>query len=125
IAVSVVVSLTLTPMLASRFLERESEHHGRIYRAIERMFEMLVNGYERGLDVVLRHRFITLMTFFATIALTAVMFVAIPKGFFPTQDTGLITAIMEAAQDVSPTEMKRLQQIGRASCRERGARGVA
>ena len=66
IAVSVLVSLTLTPMLASRFLTRESTQHGRIYVAIERMFEALVNGYERGLNVVLRHRFITLMTFFAT-----------------------------------------------------------
>ncbi len=110
IAVSVLVSLTLTPMLASRFLSRESEHHGRIYLGIERMFEMLVNGYSRGLDLVLRHRFVTLMSFFATIGLTAFMFVVIPKGFFPTQDTGLMTGIMEAAQDVSPAEMKRLQR---------------
>ena len=110
IAVSVLVSLTLTPMLASRFLERESEHHGRIYLAIEWMFDSIVHWYERGLDIVLRHRFITLMTFFATMVLTGVLFVMIPKGFFPTQDTGLITGIMEAAQDVSPTEMKRLQR---------------
>ena len=110
IAVSVLVSLTLTPMLASRFLHRESEQHGRLYRAIERMFDALVNAYARGLDLVLRHRFVTLMTFFATIALTAALFVAIPKGFFPTQDTGLISGIMEAAQDVSPAEMKRLQR---------------
>ncbi len=59
---------------------------------------------------MLRHRFVTLMTFFATIALTGALFVAIPKGFFPTQDTGLISGIMEAAQDVSPQEMKRLQR---------------
>ena len=110
IAVSVLVSLTLTPMLASRFLVRESEQHGRIYRAIERMFDALVHAYARGLDLVLRHRFVTLMTFFGTIALTAALFVAIPKGFFPTQDTGLISGIMEAAQDVSPQEMKRLQR---------------
>jgi hydrophobe/amphiphile efflux-1 (HAE1) family protein len=110
IGVSVLVSLTLTPMLASRFLERESQHHGRIYLAIERMFEMLVNAYARGLDLVLRHRFITLMSFFATMALTALLFVIIPKGFFPTQDNGLMMGIMEAAQDVSPTEMKRLQR---------------
>jgi multidrug efflux pump subunit AcrB len=97
-------------MLASRFLTRESTQHGRVYMAIERMFEALVNGYERGLNVVLRHRFITLMTFFATMALTCFLFVMIPKGFFPTQDTGLITGIMEAAQDVSPTEMRRLQR---------------
>ena len=110
IAVSVLVSLTLTPMLASRFLMRESEHHGRVYLAIEWVFDSIIKAYERGLDVVLRHRFITLMTFFATMVLTGVLFVMIPKGFFPTQDTGLITGIMEAAQDVSPTEMKRLQR---------------
>jgi multidrug efflux pump subunit AcrB len=110
IVVSVLVSLTLTPMLASRFLEHESKNHGRIYNTIERMFERLVQAYERGLNVVLRHRFITLLSFFATMALTGFLFVIIPKGFFPTQDTGLITGIMEAAQDVSPTEMKRLQR---------------
>jgi len=110
IAVSVLVSLTLTPMLASRFLVRESEHHGRIYRAIEYLFDALVHAYARGLDLVLRHRFVTLIAFFATIALTGALFVAIPKGFFPTQDTGLISGIMEAAQDVSPAEMKRLQR---------------
>src|SRR5262249_33006169 len=110
IAVSVVVSLTLTPMLCSRFLGHDGEHHGRIYLGIERMFDALVHGYERGLDFVLRHRFLTLMSFFATMALTAVLFVIIPKGFFPTQDNGLMMGIMEAAQDVSPTEMKRLQR---------------
>ena len=109
IAISVVVSLTLTPMLCSRFLKRHSEHHGRVYRVIEWGFDALLDGYRRGLDVVLRHQFATLLVFFATLATTAVMFVFIPKGFFPTQDTGLITGLSEAAQDVSPTEMKRLQ----------------
>jgi hydrophobe/amphiphile efflux-1 (HAE1) family protein len=110
IAVSVVVSLTLNPMLASRYLRRQGEHHGRVYLAIERFFDALVAWYERGLDVVLRHQFITLMTFLATVGLTGVLLVSIPKGFFPTQDTGLITGIMEAGQDVSPGEMKRLQR---------------
>jgi len=110
IAASVVVSLTLTPMLCSRFVEHESENHGSIYRAIERFFDMMVNGYERWLDIVLRHRFLTLLSFFATMALTGYLFVIIPKGFFPVQDNGLIQGIMEAAQDVSPTEMRRLQR---------------
>jgi hydrophobe/amphiphile efflux-1 (HAE1) family protein len=110
IVVSVVVSLTLTPMLCSRFLRKQSEHHGRLYRIIERGFEALINGYRRVLDVVLRHQPLTLLVFFVTMAVTAVLFVAVPKGFFPIQDTGLIQGLSEAAQDVSPDEMKRLQR---------------
>jgi multidrug efflux pump subunit AcrB len=110
IVVSVVVSLTLTPMLASRFLRKQPEQHGVLYRAIEWGFEALIGGYRRMLDVVLRHQAATLMVFFATLAVTAVLFVEIPKGFFPIQDTGLIQGLSEAAQDVSPDEMKRLQR---------------
>src|SRR5215216_2767647 len=110
IGVSVVVSLTLTPMLCARFLANRSEHHGRLFRAVERGFDILLAGYRRMLDWVLRHQPLTLFVFVLTIAATGAMFVAIPKGFFPVQDTGLITGISEAAQDVSPTEMKRLQR---------------
>jgi hydrophobe/amphiphile efflux-1 (HAE1) family protein len=109
IAISVVVSLTLTPMLCARFLAKQSEHHGRLYEAVEWGFETLIGGYRRALDVVLRHQRATMAVFFATLALTAALFVMIPKGFFPIQDTGLITGLSEAAQDVSPQEMKRLQ----------------
>jgi hydrophobe/amphiphile efflux-1 (HAE1) family protein len=108
IAVSVVVSLTLTPMLCSRFLRRQSEHHGPLYRAIERGFDWMIDTYRRALDVVLRHQLPTLGVLFVTMALTGVLFVLIPKGFFPTQDTGLLTGLAEAGQDVSPQEMKRL-----------------
>ena len=108
IAVSVVVSLTLTPMLCSRFLRRQSDHHGRLYRVIERGFDWLIDTYRRVLDVVLRHQRLTLAVFFLTMALTGLLFVLIPKGFFPTQDTGLLTGLAEAGQDVSPAEMKRL-----------------
>jgi hydrophobic/amphiphilic exporter-1 (mainly G- bacteria), HAE1 family len=111
IVVSAAVSLTLTPMMASRFLKPlEEAHHGRLYALSERAFNALVRGYERGLDLVLRHRLITLCVFFATLALSVYLFVAIPKGFFPQQDIGLITGISEAAQDVSPAEMARLQE---------------
>ena len=110
IVVSVVVSLTLTPMLCSRFMAKQSEHHGRIYGAIEWGFEALIGGYRRMLDVVLRHQPLTLVVFLATMAVTGVMFVTIPKGFFPTQDTGLIVGLSEAAQDASPDQMKRLQR---------------
>jgi hydrophobe/amphiphile efflux-1 (HAE1) family protein len=110
IAVSVIVSLTLTPMLCSRFLASHAEHHGRLYLFIERGFEALANGYRRGLDVVLRHQFATLLVFFATMAATGVLFVAIPKGFFPTQDTGVVQGIAYAAQDVSPDKMRGIQR---------------
>jgi hydrophobe/amphiphile efflux-1 (HAE1) family protein len=111
IVVSVVVSLTLTPMLCSRFLVSEHDReHGRLYRAIEWGFDVVLDGYRRGLDVVLEHQFATLMVFFATLATTALLFVYIPKGFFPVQDIGMILGISEAGQDVSPTKMREIQR---------------
>ena len=113
IAISAMVSLTLAPMLCSRFMRAETHRHGAIYRAIEHALDTLLAGYRRTLDIVLRHQRLTLGVFIATIALTIVMYVEIPKGFFPIQDTGLITGISEAAQDVSPAELMRLQrQLG-------------
>ncbi len=83
IIVSVVVSLTLTPMLCSRFLHKQSDQHGRVFRAIEWGFETLIGGYRRILDVVLRHQPLTLMVFLATMAVTAVLFVDDPQGLLP------------------------------------------
>src|SRR5262249_17174891 len=102
IAVSAIVSLTLTPMMCARFLKGGHHTHGRLYRATERMFDALLNCYRRTLDIVLRHQFPTLMVFFVTMALTVVLFIEVPKGFFPVQDNGLILGLSEAAQDVSP-----------------------
>jgi hydrophobic/amphiphilic exporter-1 (mainly G- bacteria), HAE1 family len=111
IVVSAVVSLTLTPMMAARFLPAAKDtHHGRLYAYSERGFDALLKAYERGLDVVLRFRFVTLLVFFATLALTVYLFVIIPKGFFPQQDTGLITGISQAAQGVSVKDMMRHQE---------------
>jgi len=111
IFVSLVVSLTLTPMMASRFL-REEKHakHGRLYQLSENAFDALLRAYERGLDLVLRWRLTTLMVFFATLVLSVYLFMIIPKGFFPQQDTGLITASSEAAQDISFADMKVHQE---------------
>ena len=111
IAVSAVVSLTLAPMLCSRFLKPATRSHGRVYRAIQWCFNAMLNGYRRTLDIVLRHQRLTLATFFLTLAVTIGLFVVIPKGFFPVQDNGLILGLSEAAQDISPAEMKRLQQV--------------
>jgi multidrug efflux pump subunit AcrB len=107
----VIVSLTLTPMLCSRFLVSEHDReHGRLYRAIEYCFDALVSGYRRGLDVVLEHQFATLLVFLATVTLTGVLFVFMPKGFFPTQDIGMLLGISEGGQDVSPERMKEIQR---------------
>jgi HAE1 family hydrophobic/amphiphilic exporter-1 len=111
ILVSAVVSLTLTPTMCSRFLKPVSETgHGRLYQWSERGFDALLEAYERGLDFVLRFRFVTLMVFLATLGLSAYLFIVIPKGFFPQQDTGLITGISEAGQDVSFAQMMRHQE---------------
>ena len=111
IAVSAFVSLTLTPMMASRLLKSHDEQrHGKLFNKSEAAFVALARGYERGVDFVLRHRFATLMTFFATLAATVYLFTVIPKGFFPQQDTGILFGTTEAAQDISFPAMYKLQE---------------
>ena len=110
IAVSALVSLTLAPMLCSRFMKPKEDRHGRLYNVIESCFDATLSGYRRTLDVALRHQAITLGVFFCTLALTVWMAIQIPKGFFPSQDTGVISGISEASQAVSPQQMMRLQQ---------------
>ncbi len=111
IVVSAFVSLTLTPMMASRFLKaHDQERHGRLYALSERFFDGMLHAYERGLDLCLRFRFVTLLVFFATLGLTVYLFMIIPKGFFPQQDTGLIYGTSEASQDISFADMYRHQE---------------
>ncbi len=110
IAVSALVSLTLAPMMCARFMQRAPEHHGRLYRFIESGFDALVSFYRRTLDVALRWQRVTITLFFVTMALTVFMAIEIPKGFFPIQDVGMISAFMEAAQDTAPEEMMRLMK---------------
>jgi HAE1 family hydrophobic/amphiphilic exporter-1 len=111
IFVSLVVSLTLTPMMASRFLRARGEtRHGRFYQWSERAFDRMLHAYERGLDRALRWKLTTLCIFFATLGLSVYLFIIIPKGFFPQQDNGFLTATSEAAQDISFADMKRYQE---------------
>ena len=110
VVVSAIVSLTLTPMMCSRFLSHRDARHGWIYRFVERIFDGLLNFYRLTLDVVLRFQFITLMVFFATMGLTVYLYIIIPKGFFPSQDTGVVFGITEAVQGASFQEMSRIQQ---------------
>jgi multidrug efflux pump subunit AcrB len=110
IAVSAIVSLTLTPTMCAIFLKDEKHRqHNRLYRAVESFFDGMLAFYTRGLDLVMRHRRATLVVFFATMAATVWLFILVPKGFFPQQDTGTITGFSEAAQDVSFAEMTLLQ----------------
>ena len=111
LVISLIVSLTLTPMMCSRLLKDEAgRQHGRLYQFFERGFDALLSLYERGLRVVLRHRFVTLIVMLGTIALTAFLYLVIPKGFFPQEDTGQIVGITEAAQDISFPAMAERQQ---------------
>jgi hydrophobe/amphiphile efflux-1 (HAE1) family protein len=110
IAVSMVVALTLSPMMCALFLRSEKRAaHGRAYLFVERLFETTLAAYARALDAVLRHQRLTLGVFGITLAASAILFVLVPKGFFPQQDTGIIKGISDAAQDVSFDRMVRLQ----------------
>ena len=111
IAVSAVVALTLSPMMCALFL-RDEKHaqHGRFYLTLERGFQWMVDHYTRGLDFVLRHQRATLVTFIITVAIAGIMYVIVPKGFFPQQDTGIIAGLTDAPEDVSFEAMLRLER---------------
>ena len=111
ILVSAVVSLTLTPMMCSKLLKHRPEAvQGWFYRKSEHVFNSVIAFYGKTLRFVLRFQTITLLVAIATLVITVVQFIYIPKGFFPIQDTGVIQGVSEAAQTVSFTEMSRLQR---------------
>jgi HAE1 family hydrophobic/amphiphilic exporter-1 len=111
ILVSGVVSLSLTPMLCSRFLRPHGqERHGRTYMALERFFDGMLNLYERSLHFVLRHRLAMFLTTVALSVLMFALFVIMPKGFLPTEDTGQIFAFTEAQQGISFDDMAKHQK---------------
>jgi multidrug efflux pump len=111
IIVSAVVSLTLTPMMASRILKHNPKHQqGRFYQASERVFEGMIAFYGRTLKVVLRYQTITLLVAVATLLLTVFLYIIIPKGFFPVQDTGVIQGITQASQTIGSKAMAERQK---------------
>ena len=111
IVISAVVSLTLTPMMAARILRHEpKEQQGRIYQASERVFERMIAFYGRTLKVVLEYQTITLLVALGTLVLTIFLYIVIPKGFFPVQDTGVIQGISQASETISFTAMSQKQQ---------------
>jgi hydrophobe/amphiphile efflux-1 (HAE1) family protein len=110
IAVSVIVSVTLTPMMCAYLLSSHGAGAGAVSRTLERGFVAIQRGYEAILSVALRFKPATLAVMLASIVATGVLFAGIPKGFFPQQDTGMITGITEASADVSPAGMAELQR---------------
>ncbi|HTE66147.1 MAG TPA: efflux RND transporter permease subunit, partial [Candidatus Binatia bacterium] len=110
VLVSGLVSLTLTPMLCSRFLQPPHGGGNRLYRASERFFQAMLHTYDQSLQWVLRHRRTTMAVLLLTFVLTAYLFVIIPKGFIPNEDTGSIFAFTEAAQDISFDSMVEHQR---------------
>ncbi len=111
ILVSAVVSLTLTPMMASRLLKNPAQaKHGRFYKASERFYEKVIAFYGRTLSWVLKHQTTTLLATAAALVLTFGLYIIVPKGFFPVQDTGVILGVSEAPEDVSFESMSARQQ---------------
>ncbi|KRP66683.1 MdtB/MuxB family multidrug efflux RND transporter permease subunit [Pseudomonas orientalis] len=112
ILISLVVSLTLTPMMCARLLKREpkEEEQGRFYKASGAWIDWLIEAYGRKLQWVLRHQPLTLLVAIATLGLTVVLYLMVPKGFFPVQDTGVIQGISEAPQSISFAAMSQRQQ---------------
>src|SRR5581483_8744609 len=101
------VSLTLTPMMCSRFVHSEKERaHGSLYNLFERFFDAVRDRYERTLRWVMVRRFGTLMLSFVVLILTAILFYVVPKGFFAEEDTGRIISTTEASQDISFDAMR-------------------
>jgi multidrug efflux pump len=111
IVISAIVSLTLTPMMAARILKHDPKAtEGRFYQASERVFERMIDFYGRTLKVVLRHQGITLVVALVTLLLTIFLYIVIPKGFFPVQDTGVIQGISQAGQTIGSQDMAKKQQ---------------
>jgi HAE1 family hydrophobic/amphiphilic exporter-1 len=109
ILISGFVSLSLTPMLCSRFMKPPSERHNALYRASERFFEGMRNLYEWTLRVVIRHRFVTLLVAAGTVVATVLLYEVLPKGFIPNQDTDQLGGVTEMPQEASFASMVRLQ----------------
>jgi len=111
ILVSAVVSLTLTPMMSAKLLrQRDERKEGRLYRLSERMFESVIAFYGRTLKIVLRNQGLVLLIALATLVLTIWLYIIVPKGFFPVQDTGVIQAISQASESISFPAMAQKQQ---------------
>jgi len=111
IAVSLLISLTTTPMMCARFLRHETGRHNRLYRFSENAFNRLLRTYDVSLRWVLRHQFLILLLTFGTVCLNIYLFVQTPKGFFPQQDTGKFGGLIQGDQDLSFTAMSQKMRL--------------
>ena len=127
ILVSAFVSLTLTPMMSAKLLRHKAEsEQNAFYRKSEEFFEYVIAKYAVGVRFVLRHQTMTLLVTLATFALTVYLFLIVPKGFFPVQDTGVLLGITEAPQTISFDEMAQRQQaLARIILRDRDVESVS
>jgi multidrug efflux pump len=127
ILVSAFVSLTLTPMMCAKLLKStHGQKKSRFYEASERAFESIIAYYGRTLKWVLKHQFATLMVAVATLVLTVILYVIVPKGFFPVQDTGIIQGISEASQSISfPAMAEKQQQLVHVILQDPAVEGVS
>ena len=111
IGVSLLISLTTTPMMCARFLRRETGQHNRLYRFSENVFNRLLRSYDFSLRWVLRHQFLILLVTFGTVCLNIYLFVQTPKGFFPQQDTGRFSGMIQGDQDLSFAAMSEKMRL--------------
>ena len=126
IAVSAVLSLTLTPMMCAQLLKPEHGEHGRLYNMLESFFDGMLHGYEKGLVWVLKHQRTTLFVTLLTVAFTAMLAVWIPKGFFPQQDTGLLLGASEAPPDISfPRMLSKHEELGAVVMKDPAVENIA
>src|SRR5207237_5131899 len=111
IVVSAVVSLTLTPMMSAKLLKRhDPQKQSRLFKASENLYNRVIEFYGRTLNLVLRHQTTTLLVTAGTLVLTLFLYVVVPKGFFPVQDTGVILGVSESPENVSFTAMSQRQR---------------
>jgi hydrophobe/amphiphile efflux-1 (HAE1) family protein len=126
VVLSMVLSLTLTPMLCALFLRAPKPPSNRITRMLEVGFRNMESGYVRALDMVLRHKLVTLIVFLVTMAATVWLYATVPTGFFPQQDTGFLSGVMITSQDSSFTKTKqKLQDVGNVLGQDNAVAAVA
>ena len=101
VLVSLVLTLTVTPMMCAQFLKRPKPPSNRFSKALDNGFHRLEKSYARGLDIVLRHQFLTLMVFLVTVAAAVILYATASTGFFPQQDTGFLSGVVITSQDAS------------------------